>query len=860
MGGKSKSVYLSDHWAIEDGLNFKVFKPALMDIIHNADTPLTVGVFGTWGSGKTSLLHMLEGDLLAAGLRKKYCPVWFTAWKYDKQEALWRAFILRVINELYPKENGERIPVDQLTDKNQIEGVAYLDRLTKSVYQNVSWEGEASWSVDWQKTGKEMVKLPFWLALHLVGQKDAAKDLGLTPQLAELIEREAATHYMNQLTSMEQFEDKFEQAIKMILGPEGRLVVFVDDLDRCLPEKAIEILEAIKLFLHVPQTVFVLGMDREIVRRGIESHYGTYLHDDGKERPDLPINGDSYLQKIIQLPFNLPTLDASGRESFIGELQKHLERQQKLDKTTCQVFARGLLPNPRQVKRALNVFNLLRSIAEEQEKQGLIKKEDLSWPLLAKTVLIQSQWPELYALWRQYSTLIQRLEEEYAKQPLTEKELLTWQLAPLQNEVQQSEEIKVQWAHELENKREEPKKHGGILGEYLNNRSKYVLLAELLTFPKADFDEAGQRTRFLGLNQAQMKVYFTLAGTADTVDDELLAGLPTDLNEMLMSGDAAIIQDALSRLSEQEKEADGPLHKGAVNTLVTAARSDTQAPPKRAACADAADQLGYMPDDLYDFVPIPDVNHPQFFIGKYPVTNAQFSRFLKPENFAFQDFWCDFPKYDENSGLMQGETFGDEGWDWLQKAKANSEYTVEDSVLLPRQWRDARFGLMRPMAPVVGVSWYEANAYCKWLLEFWENLKEGRNLAKPRQLRLPTEGEWVQAAGGEEGERYPWGRLDDAEKGIVRHANTKESGIGRTTPVWMYPQGESQPHGVMDLSGNVWEWQANFRDKDHNFLALRGGSWYFNCRLARVAARYHYGPHGWGYGRGFRLAVFALPH
>ena len=62
---------------------------------------------------------------------------------------------------------------------------------------------------------------------------------------------------------MEQFEKTFAEAITKILGEDGRLVVFVDDLDRCLPEKAIEILEAIKLFLHVPQTIFVLGMDRE---------------------------------------------------------------------------------------------------------------------------------------------------------------------------------------------------------------------------------------------------------------------------------------------------------------------------------------------------------------------------------------------------------------------------------------------------------------------------------------------------------------------------------------------------------------------------------------------------------------------
>ena len=89
---------------------------------------------------------------------------------------------------------------------------------------------------------------------------------------------------------------------------------------------------------------------------------------------------------------------------------------------------------------------------------------------------------------------------------------------------------------------------------------------------------------------------------------------------------------------------------------------------------------------------------------------------------------------------MQGETFGEDGLDWLQSAKTDSDNTVENDVLLPRDWQDARFGGMRPSAPVVGVSWYEANAYCKWLLEFWDNLEEGGNLAKPRQLRLPYVG------------------------------------------------------------------------------------------------------------------------
>jgi formylglycine-generating enzyme required for sulfatase activity len=852
MAGNSKSIYFSDNWAIDDMLGFDVYKPALMDIIQNAETPLTVGVFGTWGSGKTSLLRMLEKEIREMGLLK-YRPVWFTAWKYDKQDALWRAFILRVIDELYPKEdNGERMAKDRLSEAQQ-EGVEYLDRLTKSVYQDVSWEGDSSWVMDWEQTKLEMVKLPFWLALSLVGQREAAKDMGMTPQMAEIIEREVANHHMQQLSSMEQFEKIFGEAVNRILGDDGRLIVFVDDLDRCLPEKAIEILEAIKLFLHVPQTIFVLGMDREIVRRGIESHYGTYLRDDGKERPDLPINGDSYLQKLIQLPFNLPSLDADGREKFIGALQKHLEGEQRLDEMTCQVFARGLLPNPRQVKRALNVFNLLHNIAEEQEKKELIDKGSVSSPLLAKTVLIQSQWPELYVRWRQYPILIQLLEEEYSRQPLTEQELLRGRNSPTVD----IDDL----AKGIDPDREET--HGGILGEYLNNRSKYDLLAKLLNFPSAGTSQQKQPTRFSSLKRSQMQVYFSLAGTAEpeAAEDEALADLPTNWKEMLQSGDETLISDALAQIDEQEKEPEGPLHEGVVNTLVTAARSDTLEPRKRAVCADAADKIGYVPDDLYNFVPVIDVKETQFLIGKYPVTNAQYCRFVGDDDFMKSIYWMEFSGFDE-----KGRQFENEidliGWRDFQTTLENHRKKVEK--MYPSLFFNKRFGIERPNAPVVGVSWYEANAYCKWLLLNWEKLEESEYQSRPRIVRLPTRAEWVMAAGGEyPNDRFPWGEIDlkashEGERfpEVIKRANVKESKIARTTSVWMYPQGISQPYGVMDMGGNVWTWQADYQNDSRISFWISGGSWCNLAILADVKSWSNNSPISRNDQVGFRVAIF----
>ena len=119
-----------------------------------------------------------------------------------------------------------------------------------------------------------------------------------------------------------QFENTFNQALRLVLGDKGRLVVFVDDLDRCLPEKSIEILETIKLFLEVEGTVFVLGMDKEVIERGIEARYhALFQRVLSDERIELPIRGDAYLQKIVQIPFYLPPMGEEDIAGYIDALE-----------------------------------------------------------------------------------------------------------------------------------------------------------------------------------------------------------------------------------------------------------------------------------------------------------------------------------------------------------------------------------------------------------------------------------------------------------------------------------------------------------------------------------------------------------
>jgi gamma-glutamyl hercynylcysteine S-oxide synthase len=118
---------------------------------------------------------------------------------------------------------------------------------------------------------------------------------------------------------------------------------------------------------------------------------------------------------------------------------------------------------------------------------------------------------------------------------------------------------------------------------------------------------------------------------------------------------------------------------------------------------------------------------------------------------------------------------------------------------------------------VVGVSFYEAEAFAEW---------SGKT--------LPTEAQWERAARGTDGREYPWGDKFDGEK-----CNTAESGIGKTTRVTRYPNGIS-PDGCYDMAGNVWEWTAS--KLDENTMVLRGGSWVNDRDDARCAYRFRLHP------------------
>jgi formylglycine-generating enzyme required for sulfatase activity len=213
--------------------------------------------------------------------------------------------------------------------------------------------------------------------------------------------------------------------------------------------------------------------------------------------------------------------------------------------------------------------------------------------------------------------------------------------------------------------------------------------------------------------------------------------------------------------------------------------------------------------DLYTMVEVPDgefiyqndsfkIKKP-YMIDVFPVTNIQFRKFIEAGGYMNLEFWS-----------------GD-GKKWLKELKAAS----------PAYWENKEWN--QPEHPVVGVSFYEAEAYSKW---------SGK--------RLPTEKEWERAARGTDGRTYPWGNLFDPER-----CNTAESKIEHTTPVTHYPKGVSLA-GCYDMAGNVWEWCQDWHDESKSRKVIRGGSWNFDHNYAVCSERNRTSPKVRNENIGFR--------
>jgi formylglycine-generating enzyme required for sulfatase activity len=250
-----------------------------------------------------------------------------------------------------------------------------------------------------------------------------------------------------------------------------------------------------------------------------------------------------------------------------------------------------------------------------------------------------------------------------------------------------------------------------------------------------------------------------------------------------------------------------------------------------------------------------------YFMLRYPITNAQFNLFVQTDGYKAKQYW---------DAAIKAGYWSEDGF----KGRYDNEARIA-----PISY-SAPFNL--PNHPVVGVSWYEAVAFCKWLTVQIQNyelgiLNENSSAAnhlksqivnRKTEIRLPAEAEWERAARGGKSQRYPWG-----DEITPNHANFANTNINATSAVGAFPLGTND-YGLLDMSGNVWEWCAtqwqenykNYLEKEQQLNNLegdsarvvRGGS----CGDAGVGLRCAFrdwgDPSGRGGGFGFRVVVCAV--
>ncbi len=250
------------------------------------------------------------------------------------------------------------------------------------------------------------------------------------------------------------------------------------------------------------------------------------------------------------------------------------------------------------------------------------------------------------------------------------------------------------------------------------------------------------------------------------------------------------------------------------------------------------------PDAYDDEEPRHGVTLPAFRISRYPITVAQFRPFVGGDGYTNPGYWTA------------------DGRKWKADRRA------------PAVWNDPQWNLDNH--PVIGVSWYEAHAYCQWLTAqgragLWQPPTDA---PKEYVVRLPTEAEWEKAARGKKGRRYPWGATFDSNR-----CNAAPSEINRTSAAGIFPLPDGPwPDNPLDMSGNVWEWTLSLWGSDYkaaDFLypyvagdgredetagpdvlrVVRGGSWYYNQRDARCASRLRYHPDLRDDDLGFRVVL-----
>jgi predicted KAP-like P-loop ATPase len=448
----------TDNETCLDLLGFRVHADLIRSVVTNPNLlPVTIGVFADWGGGKTSLMKMLEASLepehwkRAAPERErceKIACLYFNGWLFEGYDDAKSAILTSVLVAL--GEHKRFGPKVREKCASLLKSVNWM-RVASLGLKHVAVPAIAAFATGGTSLVPAFVDslgslLP-WKKKHSdddEGDSSCSDDGGQERENVnweELLEKDSSP---SGPLDVRCFREQFARLLQA--SDIDSLVVLIDDLDRCSPERIIENLEAIKLFLNVEHTAFVIGADPRIVRHAIAWKYKQHeLRDESR----LDVSGDrlidDYLEKLIQYPYRLPRLSPAEIETYMTLLfcQSHLTKEQfermavacdqqrmenryavfgygaveaafkKCGETVnadtmnalnrslsfcaaaAPLITEGLKGNPRQVKRFLNAFVL------RQELAKVAKLTNVDDSILVKLMILE------YAEEKQFRQLFQ---------------------------------------------------------------------------------------------------------------------------------------------------------------------------------------------------------------------------------------------------------------------------------------------------------------------------------------------------------------------------------------------------------------------------------------------------------------------
>ena len=411
----------ADNVTDKDFLGFDVHADLIKELIEDDSMlPITIGLFGDWGSGKSSILEVLKLKLDSP--KEGIACLFFNGWVFEGYDDAKAALIESIVEEF---KNSEKFG-DKLEDN--------IKKLVKSI----NWMRVIGFGMKKIVIPATTAYLTGGLSLIAEGLKAEANN---SKDLLSKLQNEDVESFLKQflkespnaeepISSIREFRENFKQLIQK--SKIKKLIIIIDDLDRCSPERIIDNLEAIKLFLNVENTAFIIGADPRIVRHAIEYRYKSQLINGNDENRNERIVND-YLEKLIQIPYNLPKLSDSEVETYItllfcerdldkesfanvlkcfkefklkdrysvfsfSNIQKALSEDQiqKLSSSVSliaklsPIITESLYGNPRQIKRFLNTFMLRKKLAK------VANIGDFKDDVLAKLMILEYAEPKLF--------------------------------------------------------------------------------------------------------------------------------------------------------------------------------------------------------------------------------------------------------------------------------------------------------------------------------------------------------------------------------------------------------------------------------------------------------------------------------